>query len=75
MKSVTQLAMFGAGILILTSLLHVTNVVNLMHFDIPVYYTAINALDLLAYIAIFAFFYKLYQKQNNKSDNDEPKGN
>ncbi len=71
MKSATQLAMFGTGILIIVRLFFILTSVLKLNILNPEIYTAINTVELLATVAIFNFFYVLFQKQNNKSNNDE----
>jgi hypothetical protein len=71
MKSATQLAMFGTGILVIVRLFFILTSVLKLSLLSPEIYTALNTVELLATVAIFNFFYVLFQKQNNKSDKDE----
>ncbi|ELM3644285.1 hypothetical protein ABF176_001791 [Flavobacterium psychrophilum] len=70
MKQPTLFAMIGAGILILIRLFYI-----IISFNILTYSSNFNIvteiLDLTASIAIFNFFYVLYNKQNNKPEDDK----
>jgi len=72
MKTVTQFAMIGTALLIINSLIYLAT--HLMHFNYSEeLYLILRVLDLVGYIAIFAFFYTLLQKQITKTKDDEQK--
>lgn len=70
MKTVTQFAMIGTALLIINSLIYWS--ISLFHFNYSEeLYLILRFFDLLGYIAIFAFFYILLQKQITKIKDDE----
>lgn len=72
MKSVTQFAMIGTGLLIINSLIYFAN--HLLNFNYSQeLYLILRVLDLVGYISLFAFFYTLLQKQMTKFKDDEQK--
>lgn len=73
MKSVTQFAMIGTALLIINSLIYLAT--SLLHLNYSEeLYLILRVLDLAGYISLFAFFYTLLQKQNNKIKDDEQQG-
>ena len=71
MKKATQLAMLGTGIIVIIKLFFIISSVLKLDFWTVQIYITLHILELLASVAIFNFFYILFQKQNNKSDKDE----
>ena len=71
MKQATQLALYGAIAILIERVIYlVNNIFNLNIFD-PKIYIILNTIEVIGFVAITNFFYVLYQKQNNKTNNHE----
>lgn len=74
MKSVTQFAMIGTAIIIVSQIISWST--YLLHINFPEnFWMIFRVFELFGYITIFAFFYKLNEKQNSKIKDDEQKRN
>ncbi|WP_395074097.1 hypothetical protein [Flavobacterium sp.] len=71
MKQATQLAFFGAIAILIERVIYlINNIFEFIAFD-PKIYIVLNTIEVLGFVAIANFFYVLYQKQNNKTNNNE----
>lgn len=71
MKQATQLAFYGAiAILISRAIYLLNNIFTLIIFDSKTY-IVLNTIEVIGFVSIANFFYVLYQKQNNKTNNNE----
>ena len=71
MKQATQLAFYGTiAIIIARTIYLLNNIFTLNIFDSKTY-IVLNTIEVIGFVSIANFFYVLYQKQNNKTNNNE----
>ena len=71
MKQATQLALYGAIAILIERVIYlINNIFALSIFDQQIY-IVLNTIEVIGFVSIANFFYVLYQKQNNKTNNNE----
>jgi hypothetical protein len=73
MKSATQLALLGTGLLLIIQILYL--VLPILEIDLfaSKIYQILNFLQIVTWGTIFNFFLQLFLKQNQKSNQNEPR--
>ena len=71
MKQATQLAFYGTIAIIIARAIYLLNYIFPSSIFGSEIYIVLNTIEVIGFVSIVNFFYILYQKQNNKTNNNE----
>ena len=71
MKQATQLAFYGTIAIIIARAIYLFKDIFDLNIFVSKTYIVLNTIEVIGFVSIANFFYVLYQKQNNKTNNNE----